>query len=205
MKKKNFLLRSLSLASGLFLAATPLMQASAQQAAEQVPPYILPITRAETQAQVKQNFDKFDLDHNGVVTKSEFQTALANEKNQCQAMMAKFKDAKNSGKTKTPPPPPPAGDGNTPPPPPPEDGKGGHHHGHHGMCDHMDRGPISHWFERADTNHDGQVTYDEASSQILAAYDAVDTNHDGIITPEERKAAFEKWKQTHPFPKPSSK
>lgn len=56
MKKKNFLLRSLSLASGLFLAATPLMQASAQQAAEQVPPYILPITRAETQAQVKTKF-----------------------------------------------------------------------------------------------------------------------------------------------------
>lgn len=209
MEKKNFLLSSLSFVPGLFLAATPLMQASAQPAAIQVPPYILPITRVEAQAQAKQNFEKFDLDHNGVVTKKEFETVLANEKNQCQAMMEKFKDRKPSdqkGHTPPPPPPPPASADGTPPPPPPppEDGKDGHHHGHHHMCD-MDKGPISHWFDRSDTNHDGQVTYDEASSELLAAYDAVDTNHDGVITPDERKAAFEKWKAAHPFPKPPAK
>ncbi|TQL17431.1 EF hand domain-containing protein [Zymomonas mobilis] len=195
MKKKNFLLSGLSLASGLFLATTPLTQALAQD----VPPHILPITRVETQARVKQDFEKFDLDHNGVVTKAEFQTVLANEKNQCQAMMEKFKN-KKAGDHKGHTPPPASADGT----PPPEDGKGGHPHGHHHMCD-MDKGPVSHWFDRADTNHDGQVTYDEASSEILGAYDAVDTNHDGVISPDERKAAFEKWKAAHPFPKPSSK
>ncbi|AEI37150.1 MAG: EF-hand domain-containing protein [Zymomonas mobilis subsp. pomaceae] len=187
MKKKTFLLNGLSAVSGLLLAASPLSQAFAQ---DMVPPHFLPITRGEMQARIRQDFDKFDLNHDGTVTTAEFQTALANEKSQCQAMMAQFQKE------------------NPDAPKDPDDSsagkKGRGRRGGHRMCD-MEKGPMSHWFDRMDTNHDGQVTYNEASSQALGAYDAVDTNHDGIITPDERKAAFEKWKAEHPFRGPDSK
>lgn len=50
----------------------------------------------------------------------------------------------------------------------------------------------------ADANHDGKVSQQEAVSAALARFDKADANHDGTVTPEERAAAMkamaEEWR-----------
>ena len=45
------------------------------------------------------------------------------------------------------------------------------------------------FFAMLDSDRDGRITLDEASSRALALFDRIDTNHDGTITPDERRAA----------------
>ena len=48
------------------------------------------------------------------------------------------------------------------------------------------------WFDRADGNHDGKVTLDEAQSSAMAIFDRVDADHNGTVTPEERRLSWAK-------------
>ncbi len=41
---------------------------------------------------------------------------------------------------------------------------------------------------RADANHDGVITRDEATADAGARFDAMDANHDGTLSPDERQA-----------------
>lgn len=45
------------------------------------------------------------------------------------------------------------------------------------------------WFEHVDADHDGRVTYAEASARPLRLFDTADINHDGVVSPMERQAA----------------
>lgn len=62
------------------------------------------------------------------------------------------------------------------PPPPP-------HMGMRGM------GPDA--LMRADLNHDGVITRDEAAREAEQRFAAMDANHDGAVTRDERRAAME--------------
>jgi hypothetical protein len=48
-----------------------------------------------------------------------------------------------------------------------------------------------HLFERADANHDGRVSLQEAEAAALAHFDRADLNHDGKLTPDERRQAHQ--------------
>jgi hypothetical protein len=45
------------------------------------------------------------------------------------------------------------------------------------------------WFDRVDADHDGRITLAEAQRAATALFDRLDTNHDGVLSPEERAAA----------------
>jgi Ca2+-binding EF-hand superfamily protein len=47
-------------------------------------------------------------------------------------------------------------------------------------------------FERADTNHDGAISRDEAIAEIDQRFARLDTNGDGVISADEAKAAHHK-------------
>lgn len=46
-------------------------------------------------------------------------------------------------------------------------------------------------FNNVDANHDGKLSFEEASRRPLAAFDKMDTNHDGILTMQEKIAAHQ--------------
>jgi Ca2+-binding EF-hand superfamily protein len=50
-------------------------------------------------------------------------------------------------------------------------------------------------FERLDGDHDGRVSLAEASSKALALFDRVDADRNGTVTPEERRAAMEHFRE----------
>jgi hypothetical protein len=58
----------------------------------------------------------------------------------------------------------------------------------------MKAGMGSRWFDRADVNHDGKVTLDEAQSSAMAIFDRVDADHNGTVTPEERRMSWAKMR-----------
>jgi Ca2+-binding EF-hand superfamily protein len=45
------------------------------------------------------------------------------------------------------------------------------------------------WLERADTDHDGAISRDEAIAAMDRKFGRLDTNNDGVVTAEEAKAA----------------
>lgn len=51
------------------------------------------------------------------------------------------------------------------------------------------------WFDRADGNHDGKVTLDEAQTSAMAIFDRVDADHDGMVSPEERRMSWAKMRE----------
>jgi Ca2+-binding EF-hand superfamily protein len=60
-----------------------------------------------------------------------------------------------------------------------------------------DRGAEHREFEfgRADTNHDGKITREEAEQSAKLRFDRVDLNHDGVITHDELQAHLEHLKK----------
>jgi len=51
-------------------------------------------------------------------------------------------------------------------------------------------GHVGHkWFEKADTNGDGRVTFAEAEARPDQLFDMADLNHDGVVSPSERQMA----------------
>ncbi|ESQ86154.1 hypothetical protein AEAC466_02885 [Asticcacaulis sp. AC466] len=49
--------------------------------------------------------------------------------------------------------------------------------------------------ERADTNHDGKLSWAEVEAQAKARFDKADTNHDGFLDASEQAAAHHGWGQ----------
>jgi hypothetical protein len=61
-------------------------------------------------------------------------------------------------------------------------GQGGGHHGHHGRAG----GAMgAHFFERLDSNKDGQLTRAEAEGEAQRLFDRLDSNKDGELTQPE--------------------
>ncbi|WP_174273930.1 EF-hand domain-containing protein [Sphingomonas bacterium] len=153
-----------------------------------------PITRAEVQAMVAAHFAELDANHDGKVTKAEFDADEARRRAEMDSRRAAHRDQeftkldanRDGALSKSEfdaPPPRPAGGPDRPPPP-----RGGPGMGpmrDHGM---MMVGPR--WFDRADANHDGAVTLAEAQTAVLAMFDRLDANHDGTITPDEMRAMW---------------
>jgi len=170
-----------------------------------------PLTRAEVQAKVAEQFKKADTNGDGVITQAEFDArrdAIRKEfeakreehRAEAFAMLDTNHDGMLSKQEFVAAGPHGPGGPDMPPPPPGEgpDHEHGGWHGHHmggfrhggGMMRLGDK-----WFDRADANHDGKVTLAEATAAALARFDKADTNHDGTISPEERKAAREAFRE----------
>ena len=68
-------------------------------------------------------------------------------------------------------------------------GKEGHHDGMGKASVGMGMGgAIARMWTMADANHDGKVTWQEATDLALAHFDRMDANRDGQLTPDERAA-----------------
>ena len=52
-----------------------------------------------------------------------------------------------------------------------------------------------HMFEMADANHDGKVSLQEMTAAALRHFDMADANHDGRITPDERMQMHQRMKE----------
>jgi Ca2+-binding EF-hand superfamily protein len=50
-------------------------------------------------------------------------------------------------------------------------------------------------FDRLDADKDGRVSLAEASTHALALFDRADANRDGTVTPEERRAAWQRFRE----------
>ncbi len=105
-------------------------------------------------------FDRLDANHDGVISREEFMAAGPSARE-----VRVFASPNHNG---------------------PVQRRG---HEMHMQGARMGMGFGSHLFERADANHDGRVTLEEAEAAALARFDHIDLNHDGKITREEREQA----------------
>lgn len=208
----------------LFLAGAALIALTAPAIAQDAPPpppppgapmhhlggrdgpgHWAPPSRDQIIAMATTRFQEMDANHDGTVTKAEFDTAIAKRRALFEARMKEHRDRKfdaldtnKDGKIsraefdappkdhmRGPDGPPPGGpDG--PPPPPPGDhpGKGpmGRHHGMGpmpAMAGGMGMPMSERWFERADSDHDGKVTLAEAQAAAGKMYDRFLAHREG--------------------------
>lgn len=142
-----------------------------------------PQTRAEVEAKVKEHFAKIDTNKDGAITKEEADAFKAASRAEMRDKMFAMLDTDKNGQISR--------------------AEFDAHHtdsmgGGHGMG-HMRRGGMNAMrgdlFARADANGDGKVTLAEATGKALELFDRADTNKDGTVTPEERRAAWQKWKE----------
>lgn len=158
------------------------------------------ITRPHVEAAVAKHFAMLDADHDGAVTRAEFDAARASMWQRMQEHRARAFDRLDANKDgvlsrdefDTPAPPPPGGPGGPGmgggPPPAGAPGMKARMMGRRMGAMAMMMGPQ--WFDRADADHDGRLTLAEARTAALAMFDRVDANHDGTISPDERRAAM---------------
>lgn len=120
-----------------------------------------PMDKAMMQGMMDRQFQRLDTDHDGVISKAEFDARV--------------------GMMGGPGGPPPGGPGGPPPGGPGGPGRGGPGGMRGGMM-----GPR--WFDMADSNRDGKVSAAESAAASAMMFDRMDANHDGTITPDERGA-----------------
>jgi Ca2+-binding EF-hand superfamily protein len=149
---------------------------------------MMPQTRADAQARVKAMFDRIDANHDGSITLAEFDAyrsarlaewqakrgerrdrafaAMDTDQNG-QVSKAEFDSFASSDKAQAM---------------------------RHMVGARLVRARLGggHWFDRADGNHDGRITLDEAQVSAMALFDAADADHNGTVTPEERRMAWAK-------------
>jgi hypothetical protein len=137
-----------------------------------------PETRAEMAAQVKVQFDRFDTNKDGAITRAEFESATGGlaarrpaAREPSHADRFAMLDTDRNGQISRA-----EWDAGAPP----ADSHGGMN---------AVGGPGDRWFDRMDANKDGKVTLAEAQAAAVKRFDRLDTNKDGTISPEERKAA----------------
>jgi len=189
-------------ASVIALLATPAL--ALQGAPKGQPGQRGPQTRAELQTKIQERFAKMDLNKDGFVTQDEIKAgmdarmkeradkrfaALDTDKSgsisreEFDAGRAKVREGFKAKREQTA-----------------DAGKPGHRRdpgmrGHH-WGGKMRGGPGGGMFATADANKDGKLTLAEMQARPLQWFDSIDTNKDGTISPEERKAAFDKMRQT---------
>ena len=179
-------------------------------------PMMMPETRAEVVAHVREMFAKLDTNHDGFITRDE---AIAAHKMMAGEMSEKMEHRFAEAHV----PPTPHIDRNAM-----FDRLDTNHdgmisrqefdrHGHvsgtpegptrvmvmhdehapGGMLAHRDIGMRMHgrMFEMADANHDGKVSLEEMTAAALRHFDMADANHDGRITPEERMQMHQRFKE----------
>ena len=170
-----------------------------------------PMTRADVQAKVQARFAEVDANHDGVVTRAEFDAYRAKMQADRTARRAAHRaemfsrlDTNKDGQISQaefaarPDRGPDGQSGETR-----GDMHGGmrgggmHHRGGHGGFGRGWAGfggpngeqRAAAFFASMDANKDGRITLAEAMAKPLAMFDKADTNHDGTISPEERQAA----------------
>jgi hypothetical protein len=149
---------------------------------------MMPQTRADAQAKVKAMFDRIDANHDGSITLAEFDAYRAARLAEWQAKRGERRDKafaamdadQNGQVSKT------------------EFDSFASSDKAKAMR-HMVAARLtgarlggSRWFDRADGNHDGKITLDEAQSSAMALFDAADADHNGTVTPEERRLSWAK-------------
>ena len=144
-----------------------MLQASAPAAKAPANPAPQSVTKAAVQGQVKTNFEKLDLNKDGVVDKAEAQkahdatvAAIAKRRaEQAAEVFAKADTDKNGSLS---------------------------------LREFEAASPMPQvqetWLNTNDTNKDGKVSLSEATARALAAFDRVDTNKDGVLTAAEARA-----------------
>jgi Ca2+-binding EF-hand superfamily protein len=150
---------------------------------------MMPQTRADAQAKVKAMFDRIDANHDGSVTLAEFDAYRAARLAEWRAKRGERReklfsamDSDRSGQVSKAE----------------FDGFAGSDKA--GTMRHLAGARMiraragNRWFGRADGNHDGKVTIDEAQSSAMAIFDRVDADHDGTVTPEERRLSWAKMR-----------
>ena len=153
------------------------------------------MTWAEFKAYADEGFAKIDVNHDGVIDKSDRQAMRdqmfsrqfdSMDKNHDGSVNRQEFDAEHPH------------DG---PSPPPQMGSGSDHPAGPGHSEHRGPGMAGMMMLRgADTDHDGKITRTEYDASIKLHFDAMDTNHDGQISKDERQAAHAKMRadmETH--------
>jgi hypothetical protein len=141
---------------------------------------MMPQSRADAQARMKSIFDRIDSNHDGVITRAEFDAYRA-------AQLAAWQAGRSDGIDRAFA----AMDA---------DGNGEISQAEFDRFAASDRarmlrqiGPAGgSWFDRADANHDDKVTLGEAQSSAMAIFDAADADHNGMVTPQEQRMAWAK-------------
>jgi Ca2+-binding EF-hand superfamily protein len=146
---------------------------------------MIPQTRADAQARVKAMFDRIDANHDGIVTLAEFDAYRAarlaewrSRRGERRDKVFAAMDRDRSGQVSRT-----EFDSFA------TSGKGREMRQTAGMRMAKAR-MASHWFDRADGNHDGKVTLGEAQNSAMAIFDRVDVDHNGTVTPEERRLSW---------------
>ena len=162
-----------------------------------------PMTRAQVQAMVQERFARVDANHDGVVTKAEFDAYVASMKAERTAKRGKHRDErfaeldtnKDGQISKA------EFDAQHGPDDAARGGMGRHRMNRHGHAGGMSMrgwgGNPDAMFAAMDANKDGRVTLAEAMAKPLAMFDRADADHDGTVTPEERRAAWVDMTATH--------
>lgn len=127
-------------------------------------------------------FAMMDTDHNGQISKAEFEAAHKRPMHSVEMM--KDKDGKEIRRERVIV---MRHDGDGPPPPPPGIGPGPMGMGM-GM-EHMAGMMLAMRFDALDTNHDGKLSPSEIEAGALARFDKADTDHDGTLSAAEIEAA----------------
>jgi Ca2+-binding EF-hand superfamily protein len=146
---------------------------------------MMPQTRDDAQARVKAMFDRIDANHDGSITLAEFNAYRAARLAEWQSRRGERRDkafaamdSDHSGQVSKAEFDSFAGS---------DKAKAMRHMAGARM---MKAGMGNRWFDRADGNHDGKVTLDEAQRSAMAIFDRVDADHNGTVTPEERRQAW---------------
>ena len=149
---------------------------------------MMPQTRADAQARVKAMFDRIDANHDGIITLAEFDAYRSARLAEWQARGGERRDrafaamdADQNGQVSKA-----------------EFDSFATSDNAKAMRQMVGARMIGarlggrEWFDRADGNHDGKITLDEAQSSAMAIFDAADADHNGTVTPEERRLAWAK-------------
>jgi Ca2+-binding EF-hand superfamily protein len=144
---------------------------------------MMPQSRADAQARVRSMFDRIDANHDGVITRAEFDAYRTARLAAWQAGRGERIDRAFAAMD--------------------ADGSGEVSKDEFDRFADSDKARLlrlaaqrrlagGSWFDRADANHDDKVTLDEAQNSAMAIFDAADADHDGTVTPQERRMALAK-------------
>ena len=144
---------------------------------------MMAFAQARTKARDDETFAAMDTDHNGTISRAEFEAFHAKAHSEAVVQTSNGDGTQVRVETRRMVMRGDGPDGMAPPPPPAPDGKP---HVRMMMMDHDGAMTIA--------DGDGRIVIADAVKKALARFDAMDTNKDGTITPEERKAAREAWR-----------